>query len=150
MNRNGSATFIGHDECYGLNRGAVRSEIVKLIEAGVTEFYSGGMGGFDRMCAHVVYELKREYPQINNYLVIPYLSFSIFDKDCFDSIIYPEGLEKYHFKAAIPARNRYLIDHAQYALCYVTHSWGSAAQTYERALKKGLTVINLEAQSEKT
>lgn len=150
MSSNESATFIGHNECYGLDRSLVRSEIIKLIEAGVTGFYSGGMGSFDRMCAHIVYNLKKEYPQIRNYLVIPYLSFSIFDKDCFDAIIYPEGFEKYHFKAAIPARNRYLIDHAHYALCYVTHSWGGAAQTYERALKKGLIVINLGTQNEKT
>ena len=57
--------------------------------------------------------------------------------------IYPEGFEKYHFKAAIPARNRYLVDNAAYALCYVTHGWGGAAQTLERAQKKGLTIINL-------
>ena len=51
--------------------------------------------------------------------------------------------EKYHFKAAIPARNRYLVDNAAYALCYVTHGWGGAAQTLKRAQKKGLTIINL-------
>ena len=60
-----------------------------------------------------------------------------------DDIIYPEGFEKYHFKAAIPARNRYLVDNAAYALCYVTHGWGGAAQTLKRAQKKGLTIINL-------
>ena len=56
-----------------------------------------------------------------------------------------EGFEKYHFKAAIPARNRYLVDNAAYALCYVTHGWGGAAQTLERAQKNGLTIINLGA-----
>lgn len=143
MEKGVSATFIGHNECFGLDSSQVRSEIIKLIEAGVTDFYSGGMGGFDRMCAHIVYELKKDYPQIHNYLVIPYLSFSIFEKEYFDSIIYPEEFEKYHFKAAIPARNKYLIDNAQYALCYITHGWGGAAQTYEKAKKKGLIVVNL-------
>ena len=73
----------------------------------------------------------------------PYLTINITEPEYFDDIIYPEGFEKYHFKAAIPARNRYLVDNAAYALCYVTHDWGGAAQTLERAQKKGLTIINL-------
>ena len=138
-----AATFIGHNECFGLDSKQVCSEIVKLIEMGVTEFYSGGMGNFDWMCARIVCNLKKDYPQIHNYLVIPYLTFKVLEPKYFDSIIYPEGFEKYHFKAAIPARNKYLIDNARYALCYITHGWGGAAQTYERAKRKGLIVINL-------
>lgn len=143
MSRETTATFIGHKECYGINSEDVRAEIIKLIEAGVTEFMSGGMGSFDWMCARIIYDLKKAYPQINNYLVIPYLTFTIAEEKYFDSIVYPEGFEKYHFKAAIPARNKYLVDNSAYALCYVTHGWGGAAQTYARAVKKGLTVINL-------
>lgn len=143
MSREPTATFIGHKECYGVKSEDVRVEIVKLIEAGVTDFMSGGMGSFDWMCARIVYDLKKTYPQIHNYLVIPYLTFSILEEKYFDSIVYPEGFEKYHFKAAIPARNKYLVDNSAYALCYVTHGWGGAAQTYERAVKKGLTIINL-------
>lgn len=143
MSRETTATFIGHKECYGINSEDVRAEIIKLIEAGVTEFMSGGMGSFDWMCARIIYDLKKAYPQINNYLVIPYLTFTIAEEKYFDSIVYPEGFEKYHFKAAIPTRNKYLVDNSAYALCYVTHGWGGAAQTYARAVKKGLTVINL-------
>lgn len=143
MSRETTATFIRHKECYGINSEDVRAEIIKLIEAGVTEFMSGGMGSFDWMCARIIYDLKKAYPQINNYLVIPYLTFTIAEEKYFDSIVYPEGFEKYHFKAAIPARNKYLVDNSAYALCYVTHGWGGAAQTYARAVKKGLTVINL-------
>lgn len=120
------------------------SEKLKSLSAsGVTDFLNGGMGGFDWMCARVVSDLKKSYPQIRNYLVIPYLTFNIAELKYFDDIIYPEGFEKYHFKAAIPARNRYLVDNAAYALCYVTHGWGGAAQTLKRAQKKGLTIINL-------
>lgn len=147
MKNNKSATFIGHNECYGLNMDLIYSEIIKFIEEGVTDFYSGGMGDFDRICAHIVFELKKKYPQIHNYLVIPYLSFTVFEREYFDAIIYPEGFEKYHFKAAIPARNKYMVDNARYALCYVTHSWGGAAQTYRQAKKKGLVVVNLGSKN---
>ena len=143
MAKEQTATFIGHKECYGVSSDQVREEIIKLIENGVTDFLSGGMGSFDWMCARIIFELKKAYPHIHNYLVIPYLTFNILEEKYFDSIIYPEGFEKYHFKSAIPARNKYLVDNSAYAICYVTHGWGGAAQTFEKAVKKGLTIINL-------
>ena len=138
-----TATFIGHNECYGIDRDAVRRVVISLIEKGVTDFLNGGMGGFDWLCARVVYELKRDYPQIRNYLVIPYLTFTIRNKDLFDDVIYLDGFEKYHFKAAIPKRNRYLIDNSAYAVCYVKHGWGGAAQTYEVAKKRNIEIIDI-------
>ena len=138
-----TAVFIGHNECYGVSTQQVEQVIIDHIQKGVTVFMSGGQGGFDRLCAGCVHRLKKQYPDIINCLVIPYLTFTVFDKDIFDNIIYPDGFEKYHFKAAIPARNRYMVDNAAFAICYVTHGWGSAAKTYERAIKKKLNVINL-------
>ena len=75
-----TATFIGHNECFGLSAEKLKNAIRELIEKGVTDFLSGGQGGFDRLCGRCVYELKKEYPHINNYLVIPYLSFNVYDK----------------------------------------------------------------------
>lgn len=121
----------------------VREKIELLIKSGVTDFISGGMGGFDIMCAREVYELKREYPYICSHIVIPYLSFNIFEKKYFDSVIYPDGFEKYHFKAAIPARNKYLVDNSAYAVCFVKYNWGGAAKTLERAVIKGLVIFNV-------
>ena len=95
------------------------------------------------MCARAVYELKKYRKNIRCDLIIPYLTFRIPEFVYFDEILYPEGFEKYHFKAAILARNQYMVDHAAYALCYVTHRWGGAAKTYEKAVKQGLTMINL-------
>ena len=137
------AIFIGHNECYGVSAQQVEQAIIDLINKGVTVFIIGGQGGFDRICAGCVHRLKKQYPDIINCLVIPYLTFTVFDKNIFDDIIYPEGFEKYHFKAAIPARNRYMVDNAAFAICYVNHGWGGAAQTYERAIKKKLNIINL-------
>ena len=54
-----TATFIGHNECYGLSEDKLKEAIRELIENGVTDFLSGGQGGFDRMCVHCVYELKK-------------------------------------------------------------------------------------------
>lgn len=138
-----TAVFIGHNECYSLSSNDVELAIEDLINKGVTTFLSGGQGGFDRLCAVCVNRLKQQYSQIKNCIVIPYLDFKIFDKDIFDEIIYPENFEKYHYKAAIPARNRFMVDNSAYAICYVNHSWGGAAKTFERAIKKNLIITNL-------
>lgn len=142
MKKGISATFIGHRDCYGINEDEVRSYIVELIDSGVTDFLCGGMGSFDWMCARIVYHLKKAYSHIRCYLVIPYLTFNILNKEYFDDILYPEGLEKCHFKAAIPMRNKYMIENASYAICYITHDWGGAAQTYKKAIKAGLFIKN--------
>ena len=64
MGKEATATFIGHKECYGVQAEDVRREVKKLIASGVTDFLNGGMGGFDWMCARVVFDLKKSYPQI--------------------------------------------------------------------------------------
>lgn len=128
---------------YGLSKDDVEAALISLIQNGVTEFLSGGQGGFDRLCAGYVDRLKLQYPEIKNYLVIPYLSFRVFEPELFDEIIYPDGFEKYYFKAAIPAGNQYMVDHAAHAVCYVDHGWGGAAKTYEAVVKANLHIINL-------
>ncbi len=87
MGKEATATFIGHKECYGVHAEDVRREVEKLIASGVTDFLNGGMGGFDWMCARVVFDLRKSYPQIRNYLVIPYLTFNIAEPKYFDDII---------------------------------------------------------------
>ena len=75
-----TVVFIGHNECYGINKSDLRQIIVRYIENGAVEFLSGGQGGFDMECAIMVFELKKLYPQIKNILVIPYLNFNVFNK----------------------------------------------------------------------
>ena len=138
-----TALFVGHGECYGVDAAEISAAIRKLVEHGITDFLCGGMGDFDWRCAGAASRLKSEFPEIRIFLVIPYLTFSIRDKEMFDDIIYPEGFEKYHFKAAITQRNRYMVRNSSVALCYVSHSWGGAVKTYEYAKRQGLQIVNL-------
>ena len=138
-----SCVFIGHGETYGVDSTELYKTIENAIEQGVTLFLNGGMGHFDYMCAQAVSELKKKHPAIRSELVIPYLTFQPRTMKYFDSSIYPDGFEKYHFKSAIPKRNRWMVDHSQLAICYVTHGWGGAAQTMKYAIKKELQIINL-------
>ena len=138
-----SVVFIGHSECYDISLQLLQEKITDCVKNGYTFFMSGGQGGFDRLSATAVYNVNQHFPHIKNILVIPYLSFNIFDKSIFDEIIYPDGFEKYHFKAAIPARNRFLVDNADLAITYVRHTWGGAATTYAYAKKKQLEMLEL-------
>lgn len=65
MSKENTAVFIGHNECYGVTSEQIKEAIVSLIDKGVTEFLSGGQGGFDRLCGRCVYELKKEYSSVN-------------------------------------------------------------------------------------
>ena len=112
-----TVVFIGHNECYGLLKDELEKVIIKCINNGATRFLSGGQGGFDRICATTVFKLKKEYPQIKNVVVIPYLNFNVFKKEIFDEIIFPNNFEKYHYRAAIPQRNKYMVKHSDIAIC---------------------------------
>lgn len=147
MAKENAALFIGHSECPQITVEVLKPEIEKLIrECGVSEFYNGGQGHFDRIAAIAVHELKKVYPQIKSYLVIPYMNFTIFDKSLFDEIIYPfpKGyINNTNYRSAIPKRNEYMVKQSSYAICYVEHLWGGAVKTYRKAQRENLTVINL-------
>lgn len=139
-----SVVFIGHRDCFGVSIETLEEIITRCIQNGAVNFYNGGQGGFDYISATAVYNLKKRFPHIKNYLVIPYLNFKVFNKGIFDEIIYPDGFEKYHYKAAIPARNKYMVKQCDTAICYINHNWGGATKTYEFAKKQKLKIINIE------
>lgn len=138
-----TAVFIGHSDTYGLSEEKLRKSIIYYINCGVTQFFNGGQGGFDRLCAKTVFELKNYYPYIKNSLIIPYPNFKIFEKKYFDEIIFPDNLEKHYYKYAIPERNKYMVDKSEVAICFINHGWGNAVKTFEFALKKNLETVNL-------
>jgi len=144
--KRGTVTFIGHGDCARLDDRRLMEALTGIAEEGYRVFLNGGMGQFDLQCARCVNALKRSYAEIQNLLVIPYLSFQAYPQKLFDGIIFPEELEGCHYKAAIPKRNRYLVDQSDLILCYVNHDWGGAAKTYGYARRLGKRIINLGVQ----
>ena len=138
-----AAVFIGQIDVFELDIELLTKEITMN---GITTFYSGEMGGFDRVSSGVVHRLKNTYTHIKNYLVIPYLSFNVFDKKIFDEIIFPEQLEGVSYKAAISRRNKYMIEQSGTAICFVKHSVGGSAKSLEIAVKKGLNIVHIDAK----
>lgn len=91
-----SCFFVGHREADERLLPVLQSTIQQLIEEeGVTEFYFGGYGGFDRIAGAAVKQLKAEYPQISLKMVIPYhpAERPVEAPNGYDGTYYPDGLE---------------------------------------------------------
>lgn len=136
-----TVTFCGHRT---IDRPAeVKSwleEVVRsLILQGSNKFLLGGYGAFDLMAAHVVHELKAEFPSVESTLVLAYLSTDA-DLHLYDNSLYP-SLENVPPRYAISRRNRWLIENSDVVVAYVQHSWGGAATTLSNAKRKGKAVI---------
>ena len=83
-------TFCGHSEVPDREqvRGWLTDVCERLIEDGAAEFYLGGYGAFDRLCADVLHGLKRRHAHIRLILVLPYLNGAM-PAEGYDETVYP-------------------------------------------------------------
>ena len=117
-----ACTFFGHRDCPSSIRGVLTAEIERLIdEKGADTFYVGTHGNFDRMAYSVLAELRKRYQHIKVYRVLAYMPKQS-EADSSDSIV-PEGIENAHPRYAIIHRNYWMIDHSDYVIAYVTHTF---------------------------
>ena len=134
--------FFGHRDAPSELRGKLRETVVKLIEErGVTEFYMGNNGYFDRMALSVLKELSEVYPQVDYYVVYAYLPEK--DGEDFEHTIYPEGIEAVPRRFAIDHRNRWMVGQADIVVAYVRRSFGGAVKFVDLAERRGRQVIDL-------
>lgn len=113
-----------------------REEISKLIESGVKEFWSGGMGAFDEEYEHMIREMKKSKPRLQLYYVSPSLpSFRQYSRRDYDGLICP-GHKVPYYKAAIPMRNQWMVDRCDFCLSYVVRPFGGAYKTLSYAKQK--------------
>lgn len=142
-----ACTFFGHRDCPSSIKEKLHEEIERLIcHHGVDTFYVGTHGNFDRMAYAALVELRKRYQHIKVYRVLAYmprLSDIAQDRSVLDDTILPEGIEKVHPRYAIPHRNNWLIDRSDYVIAYVTHTFGGAYQSVERARMKGIEITEI-------
>lgn len=139
-----SCAFFGHrDWGQAEEKEKIRNSIVDLIENyGVFQFYSGGRGNFDNLCSQIVYELKKDYPQIKNTLVLSYMPKEYNLPNKYDDSVY--FLEKQvPPKYAIVKTNQIMADKADYLIVGLQRSQGGAYLAYEYAKRKGKMIIQI-------
>lgn len=117
-------TFFGHRECFGLDAQVLRGAIEDLIRKGADTFYVGNQGQYDSMVYSCLKQLRKEHSYIHVCVVLTYLPTEKGEYDDIADTMYPE-IEGYP-KFAIERCNRRLIDHADYCICYINHTWGDA------------------------
>ena len=139
-----TACFFGHRDVTH----DIRSKLQFIIEQLITEkqintFYVGHQGQFDSMVYSVLKEMKVKYPHIRYIVVLAYMPDEHINELYGEDTIYPEGLETVPRRFAISKRNDWMIQHSDYAVCYVHKITGGAAKFREKAEKKGLKVIDV-------
>jgi len=139
-----ACTFFGHGDCPEAARDKIKDAVVSLIEQGVYDFYVGSHVNFDRLTRSVLKELSAEYPKLRYAVVLAYLdkTAAMLSEQNYCTL-FPEGIENVPPRFAISWRNKWMINRADYVICYVKYSWGGAAQFRELAIKKGKNVIDL-------
>ena len=145
-----SCLFIGHREASVEILTALYAAVEQhIVEYGVTEFIVGHYGGFDRLVASAVKEVKRFYPEVKLTLLLPYhpAERPILTPDGFDRTFYPSGMESVPRKIAIVRANRYVVDHVDYLIAYAWHPASNARELVEyaqkRQQKKGIQITVL-------
>ena len=114
----------------------------QLICEGATQFFFGGYGKFDSLCAKVMIRLKQENPHIRMVLVLPYLNRKMND-GMYDETVYPP-LESVPPKVAIPRRNEWIVDQSDVVVAYVLHHCGGAAKTLASAERKHKRIVRYQ------
>lgn len=137
-------TFFGHRDCPEGIRPKIQQTVVDLVENhGVTMFYVGNQGNFDRLVRSVLKETERIYPNVRYAVVLAYMPFAGATGEAEPHTILPEGIEKVPKRFAILWRNKWMLERAEYVVTYVTHPWGGAARFQALARKQGKRVVEL-------
>lgn len=137
-----TVTFCGHGDTADTPelRAWLQKTIREQIKNGAKLFLLGGYGAFDGIVASVVWELKKDYPEIESILVLPYLDRNV-DASKYDGTTYPP-LENVPRRYAISKRNHWMVESADVVIANVKYGWGGAAQTLEYAMKKKKKIYN--------
>lgn len=140
-----SCFFIGHRDAPGSLLPAVRAAAEGLIrDEGVTDFYVGSRGSFDRLAAAAVRELRERWPEVRLFLVLAYLpAAGEALPEGFTGSVFPEGLERVPRRYAILRANRVMVDSCEYLIAYAPHATGNARKVAEYARGKGRRVIEV-------
>lgn len=131
--------FCGHGDASD----TIRPALARLIEEhiryfGITEFWVGNYGRFDRMACSLVCSAKKNHPEIRLCLLLPYIPTQQTkdEMDYPDEIIVPSVLDNVPRRVAIPKLNKYMVDQSDYMIACVSHISNGAYKTLEYARKQ--------------
>lgn len=124
--------------------------VKKLASDGVTGFICGGAIGFDTIASQAVLKARGTNPEIKLILALPcknqHQSWTKSDKDEYmrilslaDEVIY---VSDEYFNGCMQKRNRYMVDHSDICVYYMSYPRGGTAYTVKYALENELSMYN--------
>ena len=128
-----------------------------MVDRGVSRFLCGGARGFDTLAAQTVLQLKREYPTLELFLVLPcrdqargWSSEEAIQYEAVrrraDRVVY---MENAYAEGCMHKRNRALVDNSRYCIYYMVQRMGGTAYTVDYAVRQGLEMRPVGLSSEK-
>lgn len=150
-----SCFFIGHHDARAEVYPALSAEVEwHITQYGVTSFFVGHYGSFDRIAAQAVKEAKMHHPEVRLMMVLPYHPAirPIEKPDGYDSTYYPWEDEHIPKRLAIVKTNQRMVNDCEYLIAYAWHYLGGSGQIVEYARKreaKGLISVTNLARWEK-
>lgn len=126
--------------------------VAAAVGAGVTTFYAGGAAGFDALAGEAVLREIERGAAIRLVLALPsrrYLATRNYRDygpllrltDAADEIYYASEAD--NGRDALLARNRYMVEHADCCVAYLTENYGGTAYTVRYAQSCGVPVYNI-------
>jgi uncharacterized phage-like protein YoqJ len=143
-------------------KAALSEQITRLVDAGVTDFYSGGADGVDCWASLIVLELKKKNPVLKLHLILPHEGqadrWNDSAQDRYHSILEKadsvEYVSREYYDGCMLDRNHRLIEATGVLLAVYNGEWrgGTAATVrYARKLDRRIIILNpttLEAAEE--
>lgn len=117
-----SCFLFGHADCPDQVLPRLEQAIETALSNGVTDFYVGNRGAFDRLATTAVKRAKKKFPGVRLYLLLAYhpAERAPEPSEGFDGTYYP--LEKTPPRRfAIVRTNEAMLSQVDYVICYVNH-----------------------------
>lgn len=137
-------------------KAALAGQITQLIDAGVTDFYSGGADGVDCWAALIVLEQKKKNPALKLHLILPHEGqadrWSDSAQERYRLILEQSDSVEYvsheYYDGCMLDRNHRLVEAAGFLLAvYNGERRGGTAATVRYAQKLGRKIIVLNPTS---
>ena len=146
------------ERCVAL-KAALTEQITRLVDVGVTDFYSGGADGVDCWAALIVLELRKKNPALRLHCILPHKGqadkWSDSAQKRYHSILKQADSEEYvshaYYDGCMIDRNHRLVEAAGSLLAvYNGERRGGTAATVRYARKLGRQVVILDPLSLET
>ena len=148
--------FTGHRKIPPALPDGIYKRLVQTIdrlyeENRIVTYYAGGAQGFDTLASEAVIERRAEMPILRLVVVMPHAEqasrWNAEDRarhkriaDAADEVV---CLAEHYYRGCMQRRNRYLVDHSDVCVCYLTEQAGGTVYTVRYAQNKGLSIVNL-------